>query len=149
GAGVPCREFPLPHIHLVLAARIEVVSPRKVESGLATPRGKLPFRLGWKPRLTPVTKGPGIIPGDVHHRVVIPPLQTRSGSFRLLPVRTIDPAPPRGSRHPLPACSHPFRQQPLEDERPAKALRLRHIPRFLHELPESRIGDRTGIDQER
>ena len=107
-----------------------------------------PFRLGGQAPPGPLRKGHGIVPADLHHRVIVVIGIGPVGSVRHTPVGTIDHAPPLAAHHA--PCRRGIRGQEAEkDEGIAEAFGLGHVAGIGHEAGEARIGDGGGIHQER
>jgi hypothetical protein len=85
GRGVLVGEVPLPDVALPAPAAGAVVTPDERLAVESTAGGVFPFRLGRQALAGPAGVGVGIFPGDVHHGVVLPPLDGAAGPLGMAP----------------------------------------------------------------
>src|SRR5215510_13732600 len=84
----------LPGVRHHPATRGEFLSPDVGRTVQSPTRRELPFRLGRQRFPSPPGIGFDVLVGDVHHRMVRPPLYRTGWSFRMAPVRARDIRPP-------------------------------------------------------
>jgi hypothetical protein len=108
----------------------------------------LPLGLGGQPRPRPGAVGLGVVPRDVHHRVVVTSGGVRLGAFGMGPVGPHDLAPPGRALH-SPGGGELVGEQPAEDEGPAVPLGVGPPPGGPNEGGEVPVGDGVAVDPER
>ncbi len=141
-------EVALPDVHAVLAPRLELVPPREERALDASASRVLPLGLARKPRAGPAAVRDGVVPGDVHDRMRLAPLDGRVRPLGAAPARVVD-LPPPGCRGHAARLRELVGQEPREDEGPAEALGLGLESGGLHEACELGVGHGMGRDRER
>src|SRR3954462_11076629 len=89
-----------------------------------------------------------VVPGDVHDRVLVQPVDARTWAVRVAPVRPRDLPPPRSWAD---ATFRPVAvlEEAHEDERPADPLGFGDVAGVVDEAVELRIRHGGGVDVER
>ena len=121
-------ETALPDVAPVLAAWGQLVPPGKALLHEPTPRGVLPFGLGWQAPAGPGAVGTRVGPRDVHRGMRRSALQRRPGTLRAAPVR-----PPRPG-----ATTEPGRQSAWGGNRRAAGGRTRRTTRSARRASRGR-----------
>src|SRR5690606_19263819 len=106
----------------------------------ATACSMLPFRLVRQPPTCPAGEGLSIVPGDMDHRIFSQIAQARCRAERRLPAGAFDIAPPFRSHHAGGKLN--ANHFGVEDEGPAKALRLGDVAGCRNEAGKLVVGDR-------
>src|SRR5262249_25756619 len=144
---VYAREFSLPDIAQMAAAWRQVISPGVYLLLQAAASGVFPLRFGREALAGPAAILSRIVPGDVRHRVLLAPLDIRTGALGLLPVRAADLAPPCDTTD---SVFHQLaRNVGMENERPVEFFGFGAVSGSPHEFRELAVRYRIGIHVER
>jgi hypothetical protein len=123
--------------------------PRRSAFPRARRGGALPLGLGREAGVGPVAVRDGVVPGDVHHRVVRAVADVRAGAFGALPGGVGDGDPPGGFGDGVGGgLPGRFGELEVEDEGRAGALGFGDVVGGADEGGEVGIGDGGGGDAE-
>ena len=145
--GVVDGEAALPDVAVVRA--VEGVTPGVPLPRSAPAGGALPLGLRRQGPPRPAAVGLGVVPADVHHRMVVEALEVRPRAAGVPPVGAVDAPPPRRA---LGRTHHRVRGSgdgELEHGREAEGLGLRAVSGVAHELREVGVRHRGRVDRVR
>ncbi len=156
--GAP-RKVAVPEVREPLARRLRLVAPGVDGAVEAAARRVLPLGLGGQVLAGPGGEGGGVLVGDVHHRVVVEPLERRPRTERVLPrcarrprpplvqVAQVDRPPRRREHHR--AGHEVLGRRAREVGRVERSLRDRDVAGRRHERGEGGVRDLVPVDPDR
>src|SRR6266446_3032484 len=135
----------------MLAARLELVAPGKRFLHEASAGGELPFRFGGQTLARPFRVSIGIVPRNLHNRVLPTPFDIGAWSFGMTPSRALNPAPPLASQDPPAHKRRLLCGGKMSDENkpPSETLRVGFITRRVHEFVKLLVRNTCDVDIKR